>query len=196
MSWILASASPRRKELLQTLIHSFEIIPSHIEEVVQNHWPVNQVAQELAQLKALDISSKYPEASVIGSDTVVRLDSQIFGKPQDAQDASSMLNTLSGQVHTVETGVCVCQNGKTLHLFTESTNVSFHKISQTQIDNYILTQEPFGKAGAYAIQGQGSLFIEKINGCYNNVVGLPIFRLNQILELEDYERNRQSKAIG
>lgn len=196
MSWILASASPRRKELLQTIINSFETIPSHVEEVVQDHWPVYQVAQELAKLKALDVSLKYPEARVIGSDTVVRLDSQIFGKPQDAQDASSMLNTLSGKVHTVETGVCICQNGKVLSSFTEATTVYFHKVSQTQIDNYILTQEPFGKAGAYAIQGQGSLFIEKIDGCYNNVVGLPIFRLNQTLELEDYERNRQSKAIG
>lgn len=85
MSWILASASPRRKELLQTIINSFETIPSHVEEVVQDHWPVNQVAQELAKLKALDVSLKYPEARVIGSDTVVRLDSQIFGKPQDAK---------------------------------------------------------------------------------------------------------------
>lgn len=194
--WILASGSPRRQELLQTLMHDFAIIPADIDENVEPKWAPQNVAENLAVQKSLAVSQDYPDSLVIGSDTVVRLENEIFGKPQSDDQVRSMLKSLSGQIHIVETGVCISLNSQIQHRFTESTQVFFKELSNSDITEYIESQEPFGKAGAYAIQGLGATFIEKINGCFYNVVGLPIFKLNKILELHNYERNRKSNALG
>lgn len=174
----------------------FEVIPSHVEEIIDSNWETSEVAQELAHQKAQDVFKQHPDSQVIGSDTVVRLGATIFGKPQDEEEARTMLKQLSGHIHLVETGVCILRPQGKPQLFTEQTRVFMKNLSPEEIEDYIQTKEPFGKAGSYAIQGHGALFIQKIEGCYNNVVGLPIFRLNQYLEQDSYERNRKSNALG
>ena len=194
--WILASASPRRQELLSSLMKSFEVIASHCDEIIDPSWPVQTVAENIACQKALHISNLHPRAFVLGADTIVRLDNTILGKPKDYNHAQDMLELLSDKNHIVETGVCISQGNQIIHQFTEQTEVFFKSLSLIEIQNYIDTKEPFGKAGSYAIQGQGAFLVRKINGCFNNVVGLPIFTLKEILRTEDYERNKQSQSLG
>jgi septum formation protein len=194
--WILASASPRRKELLRTLIQNFEVVPADMDEIIDPHWDPQKVAINLAIQKSLAVSQQYTDAIIIGADTVVRIDHHIYGKPQDEAEAYQMLKSLSGRVHNVETGVGISLNSEIRYQFTETTQVFFKALSEDDITHYIASQEPFGKAGSYAIQGLGATFIEKINGCFYNVVGLPIFKLNKTLEFHKYERNRKSNALG
>ncbi len=181
MRIILASQSPRRRELLKTIFENFEIIPSSCEEVVPNNISTQNVAEFLANLKANDIAKKYPEALVIGADTVVIAENEILGKPKNEAQAKEMLNKLSGKTHTVITGVSLCFNGKNCS-FSEITEVEFFDLSNDEIENYVKTHEPMDKAGAYGIQGKGSLLVKRIDGDYFNVVGLPIAKLKREID--------------
>ena len=175
---ILASASPRRKEILELADLKFDVMPSDAQEITAKTAP-NEVVMELASLKAKDIYKKSEKQSmIVGADTVVAYQGQILGKPTDKADAKRMLTMLSGQTHEVYTGVCVIEDGKT-KTFYEETKVTFYEISDEQIDRYIKTGEPMDKAGSYGIQGKAAVFIKGIEGDYYNVVGFPIARFLQ-----------------
>ena len=178
---ILASASPRRKEILELADLKFDVMPSDAQEITTKTAP-NEVVMELASLKAKDIYKKSEKQSmIVGADTVVAYQGQILGKPTkpaDEADAKRMLTMLSGQTHEVYTGVCVIEDGKT-KTFYEETKVTFYEISDEQIDHYIKTGEPMDKAGSYGIQGKAAVFIKGIEGDYYNVVGFPIARFLQ-----------------
>lgn len=183
MEIILASASPRRQELLKILFNNFTVLPADVEETLSGEINAEAAAEYLSRKKAQSVAKTNPQSLVIGSDTTVVLDNLILGKPKNKDDARNMLNMLSGKTHKVITGVCICVNGKE-HSFSEITEVTFYKLSEEEIENYLKTDEWTDKAGAYGIQGKAGLFAEKINGDYNNVVGLPVSRLNR--ELKGY----------
>lgn len=178
---ILASASPRRKELFSVITNDFKIIPADIDETVPTGIEAESVAEFLSVRKAKAVSDGNPCDTIIGCDTVVICDGEILGKPKDEKDAKRMLLALSGKTHKVITGCAIFKNGKSLS-FSETTEVTFYKLSEEEIEDYIATNECFDKAGAYGIQGYGSLLVEKINGDYFNVVGLPVSKLNKILK--------------
>lgn len=177
MKFILASASIRRQELLARIIENFEIKVSNFnEDEVEFKGDVNKYVQELALGKGKAISSSVGEDDVIiSADTVVSFNGSILGKPKDKEDAFKMLSNLSGNIHEVYSGVCIINN-KTKEILCKSfkTEVTFSEIEPNLIRKYIDTGSPLDKAGAYGIQDQGGLFVEKINGCYYNVVGLPL----------------------
>lgn len=185
---ILASASPRRRELLGKLGFDFEVVPSGAEEIVTSSVPY-EVVEELSLLKARDIFDKQEKTEgllVIGSDTIVAYKGQILGKPADTDHAFSMLKELQGNTHQVYTGVTLCavKEGKeVIRTFHECTNVTFYPMTDEEIWDYVWTKESedklecIDKAGSYGIQGYGALLVEKICGDYNNVVGLPVARL-------------------
>lgn len=179
---ILASASPRRRELLSLIVNSYRVIPSEFDEglVPKDLEPMDHVIYS-AYMKAKDIADKYPEAIVIGADTIVTVRNQILGKPENQGDAARMLQMLSGKTHQVYTGISVIGNGNE-YKDCECTDVIFRNLSDELISRYIATGEPMDKAGAYAIQGKGSVLICSINGCYFNVVGLPVYKLSLLLE--------------
>lgn len=181
---ILASASPRRKDLLIQAGIPFEIHPSNIDENTDGlSGTPEQIAEFLAHMKANDVAKKISEGLVLGADTIVVLDSEIFGKPNDAEDARKMLEKLSGRVHKVITGIALIDSKTGLcRIGHEVTKVKFAQITSDEIEKYIKTGEPFGKAGAYAVQGFGALLVEKIDGCYTNVVGLPLMRLKKLFK--------------
>ena len=175
---ILASASPRRKEILELADLKFDIMPSNAQEITTKTAP-NEVVMELASIKVKDIYEKSEKQSmIVGADTVVAYQGQILGKPADEADAKRMLTMLSGQTHEVYTGVCVIEDEK-IKTFYEETKVTFYEISDEQIDHYIKTGEPMDKAGSYGIQGKAAVFIKGIEGDYYNVVGFPIARFLQ-----------------
>lgn len=184
---VLASASPRRKEILEQVGVSFDIIPSTSDEVITKSIP-KEVVEELAQQKAYEVFSNLnSQGIVIGADTIVVLNNSIMGKPKDENDAFDMLNSLQDNTHIVYTGVCVYinENNETKKLlFSEATSVTMYPMTKEQILDYIRTKEPMDKAGAYGIQGKSAIYIKKIDGDYNTVVGLPIARLyNELLKL-------------
>ena len=182
---ILASASPRRQELLKLLISEFEVIPSRFDEnsIPTTTSPEKAVAAS-ALAKAKDVARRHPEAIVIGADTVVVVDDHALGKPSDEEDARQMLMLLSGRSHYVYTGVAVVTTDSQRIEATgcERTEVWFRELSPELIDRYIATGEPMDKAGANAIQGKGCALVERIRGCYINVDGLPLYRLSRMLE--------------
>ena len=173
---ILASGSPRRKELLGLIYDEFSVIPSSADETLEPGTAPDAAVKELAERKAADVAASHQSDLVIGADTVVYCDGEILGKPTDAKDAMRMLLLLSGKTHSVFTGVCLLKNGKK-RVFAEETKVTFYPLSAEDIDDYIASGEPFDKAGAYGIQGKGTLLVEKIHGDFFNVVGLPAGRL-------------------
>jgi septum formation protein len=180
---VLASASPRRSDLLKQIGLQFRVMPSSIEEALDSHLMPEQVVQDLAFMKAVDIAKKlYDSALVIGADTVV-VKGSILGKPENKAEACSMLNILSGQWHEVITGIAVVDSLslKSVKSF-EKTRVKFKTLTDDIIEAYIKTGEPMDKAGAYGIQGIGSVLVERIEGCYFNVVGLPLAKLSEILK--------------
>ncbi|MBQ2889919.1 MAG: septum formation inhibitor Maf [Clostridia bacterium] len=184
--FVLASASPRRKQLLQSIGLSAQIIPANIDEDKLKGLPPEKMVSQLAMLKATDVARSFKgETYVIGADTCVCLDGEILGKPHNIADAKRMLQMLSGKKHTVYTGYCVvdCKSGNATSK-CEKTEVKFRTLSEKEIDAYIKTREPMDKAGAYGIQGKGSIFIEKIEGDYFNVVGLPLCALSQMMRDE------------
>lgn len=172
---ILASSSPRRRELLENLQLPFEISSSNIDETFDKNMSPEQIVMELAHRKAKCVAMKRPDAFVIGSDTIVFFDGQVLGKPNTEQEAAEMLKKLSGNSHYVYTGVSIISPTNHVNFF-EKTEVVFWELTDEHIANYIQTGEPFDKAGSYGIQGYGSLLVKKINGDYFSVVGLPIAR--------------------
>ncbi len=178
---VLASGSPRRKELLREIFSEFEVIPSDVEEIVPDNIETDKTAEFLANLKAKHIAKQYTDSLVIGADTIVVCENEIMGKPKDLDDSRRMLRKLSGKPHYVITGVAVYLNGKKYCSFSESTEVFFNEMTDSDIEEYVLSGEPADKAGSYAIQGAGGKFIEKISGDYNNVVGLPVKHLAEII---------------
>lgn len=182
MSIVLASQSPRRKELLlQMGIEDFEIIPAVGEEAADPSLPPEQYVQQLALQKAKEVASRVsPNDVVIGADTIVVLDGKILGKPQNTASAFKMLSALSSRRHTVYTGLAVLKGERQL-LSYESTSVRFCNLTEREILDYIATGEPMDKAGAYGIQGRGALLVDSIQGDFYNVVGLPICCLGRML---------------
>lgn len=195
---ILASGSPRRKELLAQAGYDFDVCPSLADEDIDPITP-SEYVMLLAKKKADEVTNrliaedvgrrakKLPEQFVvIGADTVVSLNNRILGKPYDYDDAYNTLNSLSDQTHQVFTGVCLIYvhgRAKTSSSFYEKTDVSFYPVTHDEIVKYLATGEPFDKAGSYGIQGKGGLFVKEIHGDYNNVVGLPLARMYH--EIED-----------
>ena len=171
--YILASGSPRRKELLSLIIPEYEVLVSGCEEFVPKGTPAEKVPAILAEQKALAVAKLRPDDTVIGSDTVVVLGGEIFGKPKDKAHAHAMLRALSGKKHFVYTGVAVAEKGE-VRSFVQKTEVEFYELSDETIDRYIETGEPMDKAGAYGIQGKGSVLVKGISGDYFNVMGLPV----------------------
>ena len=177
---ILASSSPRRKELLNLICHTFRIIPPQCEEKLPPELSVDKAAEYLSNLKCKSIAEVYENSLVIGCDTMVICDNAIYGKPADEEDAKRMLRALSGREHKVISGVTIAFKKKFLS-FSVSTKVKFHTLSETDIEYYCRSGEPMDKAGAYGIQGLGSLLVERIDGEYYNVVGLPVSEIAQRL---------------
>ena len=182
---ILASASPRRRELLEQIGAVFEVCPSNAEEIMTSSVP-REVVQELSRCKGSEVFERTSgDVLVIGADTVVAFQDSILGKPADAAMARDMLLRLQGNTHQVYTGVTLLlrQGGPgTPKSFYEKTEVVFYPMTGEEIDAYVRTGEPMDKAGAYGIQGKSAVFVEKIDGDYSNVVGLPLARLYQELK--------------
>jgi septum formation protein len=170
---VLASASPRRQELLRSAGIPFEVQPADIPEDPLPGETAKACAERLAREKALAVARQRPHDCVLGADTVVVVDGQILGKPFDAADAARMLRLLSGRGHQVITGVCLVVGGQ-CSVGSETTSVTMSEISENDIDDYVASGEPMDKAGAYAIQGIASRWIPRIEGDYSNVVGLPV----------------------
>ncbi len=190
-SIILASGSPRRRELLTLLFDEFEVIVSDCQETVTSQDP-EKVTEELALQKAEAVAGSLPLRTdpviVIGADTVVSIDGKILGKPADQKQAVDMLRVLSGKSHNVSTGVALVglEDGRQtrLKVFSETTKVRVAELTEEEIISYVNTSEPYDKAGAYGIQGMFGKHIQGIEGDYNNVVGLPVHRLYE--ELKDF----------
>lgn len=179
MRYILASGSPRRKELLSMILDDFEIVVSNAKEDVVVSEP-NTVTKELAYIKAKSVWDNQKDKSklmVIGADTVVSVDGKILGKPANKKEAFEMINMLQGKTHQVYTGVAIFFENEE-HVFSCKTDVNVDQMTNEQIEKYISTDEPYDKAGAYGIQGLFAKHIKSISGCYYNVVGLPVNALN------------------
>ena len=179
---VLASASPRRQELLRNAGIAFEVQPADIPEDPLPGELAKECAERLAREKALAIARQRPHDVVLGADTVVVVDGQLLGKPSDAADAARMLRLLSGRNHQVITGVCLVVNGQP-SVASETTVVTMSEITGEDIAAYVATGEPMDKAGAYAIQGIASRWIPRIEGDYSNVVGLPVALAHSMLRL-------------
>lgn len=185
MNFILASASERRKELLERIVKKFDIIVSDFDEAsVEFSGDCDEYVKELALGKAKEVSDKTNrEGLIIGADTIVYHNGNILGKPKDKEDAFRMLKSLSGSSHKVFSGLAVINSAtKEVRMDSVCTEVFFSELTDNEINRYIESLEPMDKAGAYGIQGYGGIFVEKIHGCYYNVVGLPINRLYYILK--------------
>lgn len=182
MQVILASASPRRQELLKQIGIAPLVHPANFAEAngAANEARVVALGNALGKCKAV-VSELGDTLPVIAADTIVVIDNVILGKPKDAENAKAMLKHLSGRTHQVMTGIAVSFKGRLLNDVCV-TDVSFRQLCAEEIENYVLTGEPLDKAGAYGIQGRGAVLVEKINGCYNNVVGLPLTMLYLMLE--------------
>ncbi len=187
---ILASKSPRRKHLLNLLGLDFKIIPSDIDENISEENP-EEFARILAESKSYDIAEKNPGKIVIGADTIVVIDGNIINKPSGEYDAFCMLKSLSGKTHRVITGICISKFENNILSYIsdiEITEVTFRELSDTEIRAYINTGSPMDKAGAYGIQDDfGAVFVSRINGCYYNIVGLPLQLLYN--KLKEFHKN-------
>lgn len=183
MKIVLASGSPRRRELLGVIgVADFEVCPAQGEEKTQEGLPPEEIVKSLSGAKAREVAAKYdPDAVIIAADTIVYADGRVLGKPHDEHEAFSMLKALSGKAHEVYTGITLIRGDNVLSE-AECTSVEFRELSDEEINAYIATGEPMDKAGAYGIQGKASLMVSAINGDYFNVVGLPLCRLGQMLK--------------
>ncbi len=183
MQIVLASTSPRRRELLGLLGIPFRIIPSTCEEKLSVHLPPIEQTRQFARDKAQSVANQNPEDLVIGSDTVIEIEGRLLGKPENMQEAESMLRQLRGRCHQVHTGVTVMQQETNISIgFVETALVWIKPFDETTLKSYLDTKESMGKAGAYSIQGNGAQLIEKIEGDYPTIVGLPLWRTAKILE--------------
>ena len=183
----LASESPRRIELLQQLGLEFEVINAPVEEVALPNEPPESYVLRIAIEKALSGFNKVAGKTiwVVGGDTAILLNGRVFGKPKNEADAFRMLSKLSGQTHDVLSAVAIVFDGEVFSALNK-TSVTFKTLSESEILDYIATDEPFGKAGSYAIQGLGAKFINRIDGSYSAVMGMPLFELNQLLVASGY----------
>ena len=177
---ILASGSPRRRALLQELGLDFTIYKPDVDEKILNHESPENLCERLSRLKAAAGAVVFPDSIIIAADTIVVIDNKILGKPHNREDAFNMLMTLQGRTHEVLTGLTICENHKILS-HVEHTRVKFRQLNESEIRAYISTGESDDKAGAYAVQGVGSLLVERLEGDYFNVVGLPVCRLGLML---------------
>ena len=181
MGVILASKSPRRRELLSMLGIDFDVITEEVDETINEALPLADEIMRLSRLKAAAVADKASDTDiVIAADTVVSLDGKVFGKPKDSEDAKRMLGALSGKTHKVVTGVTVTSGGRRDTRSME-TDVTFRNLTQTEIDEYVKTGDPLDKAGAYALQGISSIFVRGISGDHFNVYGLPLSMLSDML---------------
>ena len=178
--FILASASPRRQELLRSAGLKFRILPAHIDETWQNDETPTAHVRRLSREKAAVMSVRHPRAIVLGADTIVVIDGQILGKPKNKKEAREMLQRLSGRTHTVFTGFTLTRAADRIsRTKVVRSAVTFKKISPEEMNWYVNSSEPYDKAGGYAVQGMGACFIKTIRGSYTNVIGLP---LSEVLE--------------
>ena len=183
---ILASASPRRQELIKLIFDSVEILPADCDETLPEGIGAREAVEYLSEIKN-EASAKLTDEEnlIISADTVVAVDDEILGKPVDKEDARRMISLLSGKVHQVYTGVTLSLNGR-MKTFSEKTDVEFFSLTEREIEEYISSSEPYDKAGAYGIQGKAGMLVKGINGDYYNVVGFPIARLKR--EIEEFIR--------
>lgn len=179
---ILASASPRRQELIKLIFDRVEILPADCDETLPEGISAREAVEYLSKIKN-DASARLTDKEnlIISADTVVAVDDEILGKPVDKEDARRMISLLSGKVHQVYTGVTLSLNGK-VKTFSEKTDVEFFCLTENEIEEYISSSEPYDKAGAYGIQGKAGLLVKGIKGDYYNVVGFPVARLKRELE--------------
>ena len=195
--FVLASGSPRRRELLSSIGWTFDIVVPEVDESPLASETPADTALRLARLKALAVSAAQPGRTCIGADTVVDVDGRNFGKPHDREDARRMLYVLSGREHAVHTGVALAQDGTILADGLETTAVRFAALDDEEIESFVSSGMGDDKAGAYAIQGIGATLVERIDGCYYNVVGLPIrllYSLVKRLKLENLTTGDESIA--
>ncbi|HSG29553.1 MAG TPA: Maf family protein [Candidatus Krumholzibacterium sp.] len=188
-SLVLASASPRRREILEGLGFEFEVIVPDVDEDVIIWKEPEKVTSLLSELKAVEVQSQRPRKTIIGADTVVILDGEIMGKPAGRDDAVSMIRLLSGRSHEVMTAITIAAPPNIRITRAERTRVIFRKITDAEIERYADMDEPYDKAGGYAVQGHASVFVDRIEGCYPNVVGLPVSMMFRMFrELESMKR--------
>lgn len=180
MEIVLASASPRRRELLSLITEHFTVCPADADETLRDA-PLGEEVTRLSRLKAKAVQAQYPNAVCIGSDTMVTIDRLRLGKPKDADEAASMLRRLRGRTHEVLTGLAVLTPDGGAHTLHTCTRVTFRDFAEDELAAYLATGEPLDKAGAYGIQGLGGLLVAGIQGDYHNVVGLPVCRLGRML---------------
>jgi septum formation protein len=177
---ILASSSPRRRELMNTAGLDFLVCPAQGEESLDPALHPADAAVEVARQKAREVAKKYPLDCVVGADTIVALDDKVLGKPRDEREAIAMLEHLSGREHTVYTGVCVIKNNAE-NCFAEATKVEFYPLTAAEIQAYVASGEPMDKAGAYGVQGLGCVLVKKIEGDYFNIMGFPIAKVVRVI---------------
>lgn len=178
---ILASGSPRRRELLSLYTADFTVCASDFDESAVTADSPAQLVETLARGKCLAVTKDHPGAVVIGCDTVVDVNGEVFGKPHSVEDAKRMLRALSGATHEVHTGVCISDGTRT-ESFVDTCRVKFFSIPEEEVDRYTATEEPYDKAGAYAIQGRAALWLDAIEGDYYTIMGLPVSRTIRLLE--------------
>ena len=180
---ILASASPRRADLLRQLGLEFKIVPGNASEIHEDQLTARELCQVNAYRKGRSVAKRYPDALVLGADTLVCLEGGVFGKPANLEEAYTMLEKLQGRTHEVVTAICLLHlRDHRQRIFAETTSVTFLPLDAVKIRRYLTKVNPLDKAGAYAIQEEGDLIIEKISGSYTNVVGLPLERLKVELQ--------------
>jgi len=177
---VLASQSPRRRELLTLVGIAHDVVPADIDETPFPHEAPAAYTERLARGKAVAVAHRFPDAVTIGSDTTVVIDGELLGKPEDAADAARMLRQLSGRTHTVSTAVAVARGDRVLS-GVEDVAVTFRALTDDDIAAYVATREPMDKAGAYGIQGYGATIVERIDGDFFAVMGLPLLRLTRLL---------------
>ena len=177
---ILASGSPRRRELLSLYTTDFTVCASDFDESAVSAATPAQLVEKLARGKCLAVAAQHPGTVVLGCDTVVDVNGEVFGKPHSVEDAKRMLRALSGATHAVHTGVCISDGSRT-ESFVDSCKVTFFPLCEEEIDFYTATKDPYDKAGAYAIQGRAALWLDRIEGDYYTIMGLPLSRTVQLL---------------
>jgi len=192
MKLVLASSSPRRAEVLADAGFTFEVVAARVDESRRTGEQAEAYVRRLAEAKARAVAGGVsPPAIVIAADTVVVMDGEVLGKPASAEDAGRMLRSLSGRTHQVLTGLAVLKiPGGAAWVEIETTQVTFAPLAEAEIEAYVTSGEPLDKAGAYAIQGRGGRFVARVEGCYFNVVGLPLARLYRILREMGWHENR------
>ncbi|MDH5563348.1 MAG: Maf family protein [Nitrospirota bacterium] len=183
MRILLASTSPRRQELLSLLGLPFHSVPPTCEEALSPHLSPSEQTRQLARDKAQSVASQHPQDLVIGSDTVIEIEGKLLGKPENMQEAETMLRQLRGQCHQVHTGVAIIHQSTNVSIdFVETAKVWIKPFDEQTLKTYLATEESLGKAGAYSIQGEGAQLIEKIEGDYPTIVGLPLWRTAKMFE--------------